>query len=111
MAHRLLAVHSAPTSHLQLPTSELGFTVLELLVVSAIIAILSSIGVVEFARTRDRQEVRLAAENFAQFLRATENMTRAGVPFPASTGLTEVDCDLTREERKSTTPCGGYGVM
>ncbi len=88
-----------------------GFTLLELMVVIAITGILSSVSLVSFIGSKRSTAVRLSAENFAQFLRATEGMTRSGAQFPDNPPQ-ERDCDDgTFPVRKTKAPCGGWGVV
>ncbi|MBI5134895.1 type II secretion system protein [Candidatus Uhrbacteria bacterium] len=89
-------------------TNARGFTLLELMVVIAVSGILASIGVVIFTSVKQSTAVRLAAENFAGFLRTTESMTRSGTPFDGSGTQHACNNDPAHQTK---TPCGGYGVV
>ncbi|GEM_PF-6417737 len=86
-----------------------GFTLLELMVVIAITGILTGAGIVSFMGSKQSTAVRLAAENFAQFLRTTEGMTRSGATFPG--GASQRCDDGSIPIRSTNAPCGGWGVV
>jgi len=84
-----------------------GFTLLELMVVIAITGILTSVALVQFEGAKRTAAVRGAAENFAAFLRTTENMSRVGMILPKDSDRADCNGDSFKE----LSPCGGYGVF
>ncbi len=83
-----------------------GFTLLELMIVIAITGILTTVAIVQFNDAKKTAAVRHEAENFAAFVRTTENMSRVGMPLPKNL---QVNCNS--DPAVEQTPCGGYGVV
>lgn len=99
------------------PGSEQGFTLLELLVVLAILGILLGIGLPSYLKTMQRQQVAQAAQQLAQDIEATRADAKrldacATIRIPSSGATYSVDsypdktCSGTPYTRTLTLPAG-----
>ncbi|MFA6909291.1 MAG: type II secretion system protein [Patescibacteria group bacterium] len=93
-----------------------GFTLIEMLVVIAILTIMSSLVMSNVRRGQDTQYLRQAADQLVQDIRTMQNYAAGGKTMGICTGTTAEDCmsSLTCTAPATcvqTIPQGGYGVQ